>query len=417
MLLAARAIYAAKHPGRQACLPDMDRRDTLPWTAICRLVAHHVCGYIRGMVSLPSDGLGLTTISIPELHAAPVFYPAGTRLIWISDAGEIATIDRQTAAAQLARKVPIVCHRRRSERRAAEAAKVGGRRGLRGHRRAAEPAEPAEIVVARARGSAKIKVGRSRGRGAERGKVVAVILWRHHLARGGRRGRRGEVSEVVVVHGTSKRRGGRTVVEWILVVSSGFSHWLGQKSPDDGASDSEDSIRRRRRRPPALAARALASPRTPLNPDAPFSTRATSHSFPPRLASRLTILASSTHVAASAQPPYPRAKSGAALAAKHGTAGTAPVCPCKTSATCAQLEGAEPESPHKLIPRWFQGLRFHWKGGHERPALNTASAGETKLISSPAMATKALGLLGRRAATKMRASQTFVHPTRWQHMF
>lgn len=65
-----------------------------------------------------SDGLGLTTLTIPELHAAPVFYPAGTRLIWISDAGEIATIDRQTAAARLARNVPIVCHRRWSEARA-----------------------------------------------------------------------------------------------------------------------------------------------------------------------------------------------------------------------------------------------------------------------------------------------------------
>jgi ATP-dependent DNA helicase DinG len=65
-----------------------------------------------------SDGLGLTTVTIPELHAAPVFYPAGTRLIWISDAGEIATIDRQTAAARLARNVPIVCHRRWSEARA-----------------------------------------------------------------------------------------------------------------------------------------------------------------------------------------------------------------------------------------------------------------------------------------------------------
>ena len=65
-----------------------------------------------------SDGLGLTTVTIPELHAAPVFYPAGTRLIWISEAGEIATIDRQTAAARLARNVPIVCHRRCSEARA-----------------------------------------------------------------------------------------------------------------------------------------------------------------------------------------------------------------------------------------------------------------------------------------------------------
>ena len=85
---------------------------------ICRLVAYHVCGYIRGMDSPSSDGLGLTTLSIPELHAAPVFYPAGTRLIWISDAGEIAAIDRQTAAARLARQVPIVCHRRWSEARA-----------------------------------------------------------------------------------------------------------------------------------------------------------------------------------------------------------------------------------------------------------------------------------------------------------
>ncbi|MGB2495386.1 MAG: ATP-dependent DNA helicase [Candidatus Puniceispirillaceae bacterium] len=65
-----------------------------------------------------SDGLGLATVSIPELHAAPVFYPAGTRLIWISDAGEIATIDRQTAVARLSRSVPLVCHRRWSEARA-----------------------------------------------------------------------------------------------------------------------------------------------------------------------------------------------------------------------------------------------------------------------------------------------------------
>ena len=32
-------------------------------------------------------------IAVPELHSAPVFYPAGTRLIWISGAGEIDTID------------------------------------------------------------------------------------------------------------------------------------------------------------------------------------------------------------------------------------------------------------------------------------------------------------------------------------
>ena len=56
-----------------------------------------------------------------------------------------------------------------------------------------------EIVVASAR-RAEIKVGRRRGRGAESGEVVAVIRWRHHLARGGRRRRRGEVPEIVVVH-------------------------------------------------------------------------------------------------------------------------------------------------------------------------------------------------------------------------
>ena len=86
---------------------------------ICGLVAYRVYRYIRDMNSPPSDGLGLTTVTIPELHAAPVFYPAGTRLIWISEAGEITTIDRQTVAARLARQVPIVCHRRWSEARAA----------------------------------------------------------------------------------------------------------------------------------------------------------------------------------------------------------------------------------------------------------------------------------------------------------
>jgi len=86
---------------------------------ICRLVAYCVYRYIRDMNSPFSDGLGLTTVTIPELHAAPVFYPAGTRLIWISEAGEITTIDRQAAAARLARQVPVVCHRRWSEARAA----------------------------------------------------------------------------------------------------------------------------------------------------------------------------------------------------------------------------------------------------------------------------------------------------------
>ena len=57
-------------------------------------------------------------ITVPELHSAPVFYPAGTRLIWISEAGEIETIDRPTAAARLARHVPLICHRRWTEARA-----------------------------------------------------------------------------------------------------------------------------------------------------------------------------------------------------------------------------------------------------------------------------------------------------------
>ena len=37
----------------------------------------------------PSDSLLPPGITVPELHSAPVFYPAGTRLIWISEAGEI----------------------------------------------------------------------------------------------------------------------------------------------------------------------------------------------------------------------------------------------------------------------------------------------------------------------------------------
>ena len=37
-------------------------------------------------------------ITVPELHSAPAFYPAGTRLIWISEAGEIDSIDRAEAA-------------------------------------------------------------------------------------------------------------------------------------------------------------------------------------------------------------------------------------------------------------------------------------------------------------------------------
>ena len=57
-------------------------------------------------------------IAVPELHSAPVFYPAGTRLIWISGAGEIDSIDRGEAALRLRASVPVICHRRWSEARA-----------------------------------------------------------------------------------------------------------------------------------------------------------------------------------------------------------------------------------------------------------------------------------------------------------
>ena len=66
----------------------------------------------------PSDSLLPPGITVPELHSAPVFYPAGTRLIWISEAGEIDSIDRAEAARQLRRTVPVICHRRWSEARA-----------------------------------------------------------------------------------------------------------------------------------------------------------------------------------------------------------------------------------------------------------------------------------------------------------
>ena len=57
-------------------------------------------------------------IAVPELHSAPAFYPAGTRLIWISGAGEIDSIDRGEAALRLRASVPVICHRRWSEARA-----------------------------------------------------------------------------------------------------------------------------------------------------------------------------------------------------------------------------------------------------------------------------------------------------------
>ena len=76
------------------------------------------CRYIRAMQSPPSDSLPPPGPAVPELHSAPVFYPAGTRLIWISEAGEIDSIGRPEAAQRLGRTVPVICHRRWSEARA-----------------------------------------------------------------------------------------------------------------------------------------------------------------------------------------------------------------------------------------------------------------------------------------------------------
>ena len=72
-----------------------------------------------------SNGLALgEVITVPDLHAAPVFYPSGTRLIWISEAGEISDIRRETAATRLQSGVVVLCHRRWSEARANTEIKV-----------------------------------------------------------------------------------------------------------------------------------------------------------------------------------------------------------------------------------------------------------------------------------------------------
>ena len=54
----------------------------------------------------------------PDLHNTPVFYPHGTRLIWISTEGEICQLDRLSIAAELALGPVLLCHRRWSEARA-----------------------------------------------------------------------------------------------------------------------------------------------------------------------------------------------------------------------------------------------------------------------------------------------------------
>ena len=59
---------------------------------------------------------GITTQ--PNLHNISVFYPHGTRLIWISTDGEICKLNQQAIAAELALGPVLLCHRRWSEARA-----------------------------------------------------------------------------------------------------------------------------------------------------------------------------------------------------------------------------------------------------------------------------------------------------------
>ncbi|MGB2492680.1 MAG: ATP-dependent DNA helicase, partial [Candidatus Puniceispirillum sp.] len=57
-------------------------------------------------------------VEIPELHSAPVFYPHGSHLIWISENGEIAELDRTAISHKLAHNIVLLCHRRWSSARA-----------------------------------------------------------------------------------------------------------------------------------------------------------------------------------------------------------------------------------------------------------------------------------------------------------
>ena len=59
-----------------------------------------------------------TSISLPDLHGVPVFYPHGTQLIWISQNGEITNTNRATIAAEMALGIVLLCHRRWSSARA-----------------------------------------------------------------------------------------------------------------------------------------------------------------------------------------------------------------------------------------------------------------------------------------------------------
>ena len=65
----------------------------------------------------PASGADKPSIKVPELQSIPVLYPHGTRMIWISRNGEIATLDRNAVAAELAMGPALVCHRRWNEAR------------------------------------------------------------------------------------------------------------------------------------------------------------------------------------------------------------------------------------------------------------------------------------------------------------
>ena len=54
----------------------------------------------------------------PDLHNIPVFYPHGTRLIWINTDGEVFQLDRQAVAAELALGLVLLCHSHWSKARA-----------------------------------------------------------------------------------------------------------------------------------------------------------------------------------------------------------------------------------------------------------------------------------------------------------
>ncbi len=59
-----------------------------------------------------------TLTAPPDLHTIPVFFPHGTRLIWISRAGEITQPSRDQLATELLLGEVLLCHRRWSEARA-----------------------------------------------------------------------------------------------------------------------------------------------------------------------------------------------------------------------------------------------------------------------------------------------------------